>query len=53
VAAGEVLAPLSLTVTLKLLALVPAVVGIPLITPVAGFNVSPAGSDPELTVQLL
>lgn len=32
---------------------VPAVVGVPLITPLAGFSVKPAGKVPELAVQVL
>ena len=49
--AGEVLPALSLTVTLK--GNVPLAVGIPLIAPLPAFRVSPLGSTPDSTVQLL
>src|SRR5436189_42586 len=49
--AGDVAPLLSLTVTLKVKGLPVAVVGVPLITPVAEFSVSPGGSDP-VAVQL-
>ena len=41
---------LSRTCTLKLL--VPAVVGVPLITPVAAFRIRPAGKLPLMTLQV-
>ena len=41
---------LSVTVTLKFC--IPAVVGVPLIRPVAVFKLSPAGSDPAVTAQV-
>ena len=44
---------LSLTVTLNDTGLPAALVGVPLISPVAAFKVKPAGSAPELTVQPL
>lgn len=42
--------PESVACTVKVA--VPAVVGVPEITPVAAFNVKPAGSAPMVTVQL-
>jgi hypothetical protein len=45
--AGE---PESVTLTVKLE--VPAVVGVPEITPVAAVSVRPAGSEPEVMLQL-
>jgi hypothetical protein len=51
--AGDVELALSLTVTLKLNGLPVAVVGVPLMTPVAALSVSPVGRDPLVTVQLL
>ncbi len=51
VATGEMLPRLSLTVTPNDGA--PAVVGVPLMTPLVAFRDNPAGSDPLLTVQLL
>jgi len=45
--AGE---PESVTLTVKLE--VPAVVGVPEITPVAAASVRPAGSEPEVMLQL-
>ena len=44
---GEVL-----SVTFKVNVYVPGVVGVPEISPVVLFNVSPGGSVPELTVQV-
>jgi len=49
-AGGEVAPPLSLTVTLN--EELPAVVGVPPITPVEAFRDKPAGSEPLATVQL-
>ncbi len=46
---GDVTPALSFTVTLN--DALPAVDGVPPITPVEAFSVSPAGSDPLLTVQ--
>ena len=44
---------LSLTVTLNDTGLPAALVGVPLISPLAAFRVNPAGSAPALTVQPL
>ena len=49
-ATGNVLPRLSLAVTLN--EDVPAVVGGPLITPVAEFKVRPTGSDPAVSAQV-
>ncbi len=49
--AGEVPPKLSLTVTLNVED--PVLVGVPLMVPLDAFKVSPAGSDPRVTTQLL
>jgi hypothetical protein len=48
---GETPPTLSFTVTLNLNGLPTAVVGVPLMTPVAAVSVSPGGRDPLVTVQ--
>jgi hypothetical protein len=49
---AEVPPRLSFTVTAKLKGLPTLVVGVPVITPVPEFKLSPGGSEPEATTQL-
>src|ERR1051325_8842303 len=51
--AADVAPALSLTVTLKLNGLPTALVGVPLIPPVAALRLKPGGSDPATSAQLL
>jgi hypothetical protein len=50
--AAETLPAVSVAVTLKLNGLPVAVVGVPLIAPVAVFSVKPGGNEPEATAHV-
>ena len=50
---GEVIDGVLLSCTVTVNGNVPLAVGVPLMIPVEAFNIRPAGSAPEATVQLL